>query len=188
MSEHSVTVVRLDSVLSAECEEIVVGVQELLLARGVIRLNDRRDALWQPSEWKPGPAARIAAVEPVDWFDAFLDTANNGVDIPDERHAYHPVENDEAPRCPRCAAGAPTTYTHCYGDWLEEWMTAGREPLFTCDRCGWSGLVGDWTGQFSVLIGAPAVTFHNWPPLSPAFTTDIRAALGGRTGIVASHW
>lgn len=188
MSEHSVTAVRLDGASSAECEEIIVGVQDLLLARGVILPNDRRDALWQPSEWKPGPAARTAVVEPVDWFDAFLDTANNGVDICGDRDVYHPVENDEAPRCPHCAAGVPTAYTDSYDDWLEEWLTAGREPLFTCDRCGWSGLVGDWTSQFSVLIGAPAVTFHNWPPLSPAFTTDIRAALGGRTGIVVSHW
>lgn len=188
MSEHSVTVVRLDSTSSAEREEIVLGVQDLLLTHQVILPNDRRDALWQPSEWKAGPAARTAVTEPVDWFDAFLDTANNGVDIDGERHVYHPVANDEAPRCPECATAAPTTYTDTYGDWLEQWRTAGREPLFTCDQCGWTGPVGDWHGQFSVLIGAPAVTFFNWPPLSPALITDIRAALGGRTGIVASHW
>jgi hypothetical protein len=67
-------------------------------------------------------------------------------------------------------------------------MTADREPTFTCDQFGWCGLVGDWSGQFSVLIGAPAVTFLNWPPLSPSLITDIRAALGGRTGVVANHW
>ncbi|MEV4274194.1 hypothetical protein, partial [Micromonospora aurantiaca (nom. illeg.)] len=130
----------------------------------------------------------LAVVEPVDWFDAFLDTANNGVDICSDRDVYHAVENDEAPRCPHCAASTPTAYTDSYGDWLEEWLTDGREPAFACDRCGWSGLVGNWTGRFGVLIGAPAVTFYNWPPLSPAMITDIRAALGGRTGIVASHW
>ncbi|WFE55328.1 hypothetical protein [Micromonospora sp. WMMD1155] len=55
-------------------------------------------------------------------------------------------------------------------------------------RCNWSGLVGEWGGQLSILIGAPAVTFYNWPSFSPAFTADIRGALGGRTGVVASHW
>ncbi|AXH91519.1 hypothetical protein AB0N38_34040 [Micromonospora aurantiaca] len=188
MSEHSLTVVRLDSASSAEREEAIAGVRDLLLARGVILHSDRRDALWQPSEWKPGPGARSAMVELVDWFDGFLDTANNGVDICGDRDAYHPVENDEPPRCPHCSAGAPMAYTESYGDWLHEWLTAGREPVFGCDQCGWSGLVGDWGGQFGVLIGAPAVTFYNWPPLSPAFTADIRGALGGRTGVVASHW
>ncbi|KAB1941391.1 hypothetical protein F8271_14405 [Micromonospora sp. ALFpr18c] len=187
MSEHSVTVVRLDDTSSAAREEIVLGVQGLLLARGVIVPNDCRDALWQPSEWKPGPAARTAVVEPVDWFDSFLDTANNGVDIRGERDVYHPVENDEAPRCAKCAAAAPASYTDS-ADWLEAWMTAGHEPGFTCDQCGWSGPVGDWSGQFGVLIGAPAVTFLNWPPCSPALITDIRGLLGGRTGIVVSHW
>jgi len=36
VSEHSVTVVRLGSTSSAEREEIVVGVEDLLLAHGVI--------------------------------------------------------------------------------------------------------------------------------------------------------
>lgn len=104
--------------------------------------NDRRDALRQPSPWKPGPRARVA-VEPLDWFDAFLDTANNGVDIRSDRDAYHPVENDEEPHCPRCAATVPASYTESYGDWLQAWMADGNEPSFTCDSCDWSGPVGD---------------------------------------------
>ncbi|RZT76987.1 hypothetical protein EV382_0119 [Micromonospora violae] len=188
MSEHSVTVVRLDRTSPTEREKIVLGVQDLLLAQQVIAPNDRRDASWQPSSWKAGPAARTAVAEPVDWFDAFLDTANNGVDIDGERHVHHPVENDEAPRCPECAAEAPTVYTDTYGDWLEQWWTAGDEPLFTCDQCGWTGPIGDWCSEFSVLIGAPAVTFFNWPPLSPTLITAIRETLGGGTGSVVSHW
>ena len=188
VSEHSLTMLRLDGTSSAEREEITARVQNLLLDAGVILPNDRRDALWQPSEWKPGPASRPAVAKLVDWFDAFRDTANNGVDIRSDRDAYHPVENDEPPRCPRCATAVPTIYTDSYGAWLEEWMTAGREPMFTCDQCDWSGPVGDWSGQFSVLVGAPAVTFLNWPPLSSSLITDIRAVLGGRTGVVASHW
>jgi hypothetical protein len=186
VSEHSVTVVRLDSISSAQCELITVGVQDFLLSRAVVVHNDRRDPLWQPSAWKPGPLARMV-VEPMDWFDAFLDTANNGVDIHRDRDVYHPVENDEQPRCPSCAATVPASYTDSYGDWLEAWLANGREPSFTCDTCGWHGLVGDWSGQFSVLIGAPAVTFLNWPPLSASLIADIRAILGGRTGVVAGH-
>jgi hypothetical protein len=136
----------------------------------------------------PGPTAATALVQPVDWLDAFLATANNGVDIRSDRDVYHPWENDEPPRCARCDAAAPQAYADSYGDWLEAWMSDAREPMFTCDVCGWRGLVGDWNGQFSVLIGGPAVRFLNWPPLSPTLIADIRASLGGRTGVVASHW
>lgn len=188
MSEHSTTVLRLDAVTTAEASELVVGLRDLLLGQGVIASNDRRDPLWQPSEWMPGPAVRAALVEPVDWFDAFLATANNGVDICADRDIYHPVENDELPRCLRCAAAAPEAYTDTYGDWLEAWMSDAREPTFTCDECGWHGLVGDWDGQYSGLVGGPAVQFLTWPPLSPTLIANIRAVLGGRTGIVISHW
>jgi hypothetical protein len=188
VSEHSVTVLRLDGVSAAEGQELTDGVRELLLTSGVIAVNDRRDPLWQRSEWMPGPAAYTALAESVDWFYAFLATANNGVDIRNDRDVYHPVENDEPPRCPGCGAVAPQRYVDSYRDWLEQWMSDAREPRFTCDVCGWHGLVGDWSGQFSVLIGGPAVRFLNWPPLSSRLIADIRASLGGRTGVVASHW
>jgi hypothetical protein len=143
VSEHSVTLLRLDCASSGEREEIANAVQGLLLARGLIAPNDRRDRLWQPSPWKPGPAARSGVAEPIDWFDAFLNTANNGIDIRSDREVYHSVENDETPRCVRCGAAAPGIYADSYGDWLQDWMNTGREPTFTCDQCGWSGLVGD---------------------------------------------
>ncbi len=188
MSEHSVTALRLDVIAPDESEKIAVRLQELLLSRGVIVPNDRRDGLWQPSAWMPGPAARAGLVEPVDWLDAFLRTANNGVDIHTGRDVYHPVENDEPPRCPRCEAPAPSVYTDSYVEWLTDWIDNAHEPTFTCDQCGWAGLAGDWAGQFGVLVGGPAVRFLNWPTLSPALIGDLRLAVGGRTGIVASRW
>jgi hypothetical protein len=62
------------------------------------------------------------------------------------------------------------------------------EPSFTCEVCGSTGLVGDWIGESCVLVGGPAVTFFNWPPRRASFVMDMRAALGGRTGIVHSAW
>lgn len=181
------TVVRLNETSAAEREQIAAAVQDLLVTRGVIVPNDRRDPLWQPSVWKPGPQARMVA-DHTDWFDAFLQTANNGVDISVDRDAYHPVENEEVPRCPRCDAKAPADYGESYAEWLEAWMTDGQEPSFVCGSCQQSALVGDWNGQFSALIGAPAVTFFNWPPISQRHIVDLRGALGGRTGIVSSRW
>ena len=151
------TVVRLVSASPAQREEIAIAVRDLLLAREVVVPSDRRDSLWQPNEWKPGPAARVS----VEGSTGSTHSSPRPTTVSTSAaiaNVYHPVENDEAPRCPHCAAAAPADYADSYGDWLEEWMAAGREPTFACDKCGWSGLVGDWTGQFSVLIGAPAVT------------------------------
>ncbi len=187
VSEHSMTVVRLDEISAIERERTASAVQSLLVTRGVIVPNDRRDQLWQPSTWKPGPEA-ATVVEPTSWFDGFLQTADNGVDISVDRDAYHPVENDEAPRCPRCDAEAPADYTESYAEWLEAWMVEGHEPSFSCGSCYRSTPVGDWNGRFSVLVGAPAVTFLNWPPISHGHLAELRDALGGRTGIVSSHW
>lgn len=187
MSEHSLTVVRLDHLSALDRQKVAGEIQELLVTRKVIVANDRPDRLWQPSAWKPGPQARTV-VDDTDWFDAFLHTANNGADISVDRDAYHPVENDEAPRCPRCDVEAPDDYTESYGEWLEAWMAEGSEPSFVCRSCHWSGLVGDWSGRFSVLIGAPAVTFVNWPPIAQHLITELRDVLGGRSGVVCSHW
>jgi hypothetical protein len=180
-------VLRLDPPGADEAAAIAGSVRDLLITRKVIGANDRRDELWQPSAWMPGPRAH-AFVDPGDGADFFLDLANNGVDIRQEPEVHHPGENDEEPTCPHCAAGAPLHYAATYDEWLETWATKGREPSFTCDRCGWTGLAGDWAGEFSPLVGAPAVTFHNWPPLLPSIVTAIRVILGGRTGVVHSHW
>jgi hypothetical protein len=71
---------------------------------------------------------RTALVEPVRWFNAFLRTANNGVDIRSDRAAYHPVENDEEPQSPHREAPTPSVYTDSYRDWLTDWMDIGQEP------------------------------------------------------------
>jgi hypothetical protein len=172
---------------SAAGDEAAGKARDLLLTSEAIQLNDRRDDLWAPSVWRPGPGAH-RVIQTVSWFVPFMDTANNGVDIYSDRYVYHPVENDEEPRCPQCESLPPSAYTDSYGDWLESWMVQGHEPSFTCEACGWAGPIGDWDGQFSALVGAPAVTFFNWPPLSQAWIAQVRAVLGGRTGVVLSHW
>ena len=80
----------------------------------------------------------------------------------------------------------PEEYEDTYGEWVRAWMDEAIEPVFTC-LCGWSGPVGDWTGEYSIAIGTPAVTFHNWPELTQPFLTELRGMLGGRTMIVRAH-
>jgi hypothetical protein len=186
VSEHSISLVRLDVVPASETVTIADATRDWLLERGIIAANDRVDPLWQPSAWKPGPRAREVA--DASWFDAFLGTANNGVDIATQLDFYHPVENNEPPACRRCSASAPPTYRENYGEWVGIWLDEGTEPAFTCSGCGWTAPAGDWAGKFSVAVGAPAIRFLNWPELDARFITDARAKLGGRTAVVRSHW
>jgi hypothetical protein len=185
MSEHRLTLVRLDVLSASKAESIADQVRDWLLAREVIAPNDRHHELWQPSAWMPGTGAR-AVVADVSWYEAFLDTANNGVDINAESQCYHPVD-DEVPHCPSCSAAVPDSYFLDYDAWLERWMRERHEPSFTCGSCGKTTKAGDWVGDFCVAVGAPAVTFNNWPHLDGDFMTEVLRQLGGRARVVRAH-
>jgi hypothetical protein len=186
MSEHEITVVRLDLLSQDDAISLTDAVTAWLKTAGIIAGNDRYDPLWQPSQWMPGPAID-KVIEPTGWIEHFPTLANNGVDISSSRDAHHPGGNDEDPRCISCDAAAPAEYTDSYGDWLQAWLDTGNEPAFTCTRCGWSGLIGDWRGEFSIAVGAPSVTFHNWPELRATFLSKLRDRLGGRTAVVRTR-
>jgi hypothetical protein len=186
MSDHSWSVVRLDIVSPADSLAISERLRDLLLSRGVVVPNDQVDRLHKPSAWRPGPAVREALMDAAG-VDEFLTLHHNGADIVTARNEYHPGEALEPPRCIRCQGDAPASYLDDWLDWSSAWKR-GYEPTFTCHRCGWSGLVGDWDGENGILVGAPAVTFFNWATLSPVFLAGVRNCLGGRTAVVFSHW
>ena len=54
MSEDSAAVVRMD-VDGVDVAALAAKLTDLLLSRKVIAANLRRDGLWQPSAWAPGP-------------------------------------------------------------------------------------------------------------------------------------
>jgi hypothetical protein len=109
---------------------------------------------------------------------------NNGVDVEVERLVHHPYENYEPPTCAKCATAFDEQAHHAG---IDPWL-AGHEPTLTCRACGWSALAGDWPATWSVAVGAPAVVFHNWPPLTSSFVAELRGVMGGRTRIVRSHY
>jgi len=185
VSEHEVTLVRLDVLPAAETGTIAESVRDWLLEREVVAANGRFDPLWQPSAWKPG--LKASEVVGVGWSGSFLHTANNGVDIIAERGLYLPVGNDERPRCLICSAPAPDSYEQTCHTWLDRWLREGEEPWFACGNCRWAAPVGDWAGEFSAAVGAPAITFHNWPDLTIDFIAEARARLGGRTTVIRTH-
>jgi hypothetical protein len=185
MSEFSLTVVRLDVLSDRQIQHTAATITTKLLELRVIALNSRFNEVWQPSPWMVGPEFGSVVVD-VPWADSVQATANSGVDIAATREAYHPMSNDEEPRCQVCRAQAPAAYTTTAEEWLQAWLDDSAEPVFSC-ACGWEAPIGDWEGEFSVAIGAPAVTFHNWPDLTPEFLSELRRLLGGRTGIVRAH-
>ena len=95
------------------------------------------------------------------------------------------MENFSPPDCPSCSAPGPEDYTNA--EWLERWVDEGDEPVFTCAVCGRTALAGDWVGEFSLVVGAPGVTFNNWPELSEEFMKELKLRLGGRIAVVREH-
>ena len=176
-----VTVVRLNSP-EGEIDQLAQKLTHWLLKEGVVSPNSKRDELWQPSEWMPGPRWRDV-VEEGSWNEYFIGTANIGVDVEVERQVHHPVENYEPPPCRRCGAILPPDI---HDDTIEPWL-AGDEPTVVCPNCGWSALIGDWPAQFGFAIGAPAIVFNNWPMFKEPFLAELRALLGGRTFVVRTH-
>ncbi len=180
MSESSQTVVRLDTDLAVA--QVANRVLAFLLDRRIVVRNERRQALWHPSEWAHGPAWRsvVAPDESPDWTRL----ANNGVDVIVERALHHPTENYEPPWCDRCRTVFDEIEHHAAA---EGWIL-GEEPTLTCHGCGWSALAGDWPAEWALAVGAPAVEFHNWPPLTERFVSDLRDVVGGRTQFVRAHY
>lgn len=186
MSEHSVTIVRLGRIDETAAAFALDAARRWLLDREIITVNTKTDELQHPSAWAPG-AEFAAAVKPGPWLSGFLATANNGVDFTASWEAFHPAGNDEPPACRQCSTPAEGAYGKTYSDWATRWFEQRIEPVFTCHACGWSGPAGGWIGEFSLLIGAPAVTFNNWPNLHADVTSVLRDLLGGRTGLVRCH-
>jgi hypothetical protein len=180
MGESSQTIVRLDND-GLDIAALARMVTDFLLTRQIIAANPRAETLWQPSAWIPGPGW-LAVLEPHP--EHVRNVANNGVAIVVERQVHHPYENYRPPTCARCEAAFDEAEHHAA---IEPWL-AGSEPTLTCRACGWSALAGDWPATWAVAVGAPAVVFNNWPPLTPSFVAALRAVMGGRTQIVRSYY
>jgi len=163
-----------------DVQVVAEKVIDFLLARQVITANPRRDALLQPSIWAAGQGW-LSVLQPHPEFWRHL--VNNGVDVVLERELHHPLEYYEQPTCGGCHALLDQDVHHAA---LDVWL-AGSEPTLSCRACGWSALVGDWPVTWAAAIGAPAVVFHNWPPLNTAFIAELRAVMGGRTQLVQSR-
>jgi len=180
MSENAIIVVEL-SLSAAEAPERIAAAKKLLLDEGIVVPNERRDALWQPSEYRAGP--RAIEVAPALAHEHIRKLANNGVDFVCERQVHHGIENYEPPQCPAChVASDPDAHSALVEPWLE-----GGEPSFVCQACGAANLVGDWVGKFTFQVGEAAVRFNNWSDVDTAFLAKLGASLGPRARIVYEH-
>lgn len=56
-----------------------------------------------------------------------------------------------------------------------------------CQACDTANLLGDWLGDDPNVVGAPSVTFNNWPPIEEDLAAELMALLGGRTRQVRAH-
>ena len=136
MSENDAKVVDLDAT-PAQAALLAERTADWLLAEGIIEPNSQRDALWQPSDWMPGPHWTKAVAEPRDAGHSWHDTvsgvgfANRGVDLIAERRVHDPGGNFEAPPCPNCHSRADIDrYIELIPVWLD-----GPETSLLCAHC-----------------------------------------------------
>jgi hypothetical protein len=176
VSDSAQVLVRIDPLAPSEREAVVSGISAWLLSSGVIAEFDRSDprrTQFAETEWSPGPNwPSVVEYEPTVVFETLL---LNGVDICAEVSVQTAFGNSEDWHCSIC--GAVLSADDLIGRWAETQV----EPVAGCGICGWSAPLGDWPVQFPIaLVGAPAITFHNWQPLSRSFRDELTARLGGR--------
>ncbi|GAA2644315.1 MULTISPECIES: hypothetical protein [Streptomyces] len=176
MSDSAIIVAEL-TVPAREAPARAAATAAWLLDQGVIRPEDRPDPLWRPSPYVPGPAAQAALA---DRRHAPDDAVGDGVDLLDQRRIHHPGGNYTPPGCPHCAVPLDEdAHTVLIRTWFDR-----EEPLVTCAHCGAAALLGDWTGQWAVLVSHLAVRFTNWPPLGDAFLRELHTRLGPRCRLI----
>jgi hypothetical protein len=171
VSDHAIVVVGLGV---EEPPRAAARVREWLVRTGVVTHAD---------DFSPGPRWGDAVEDPTD--DAFLSLELNRVRVRADREMYAATDDDTPPECARC--GRPYD-AYWPLDWVDAWWDGGPEPVFTCAGCGWSAPVGDWPGEYVRTVGAPAVRFENWPPLTDAFVATLTGLLGGRTRVLYDHY
>jgi hypothetical protein len=179
MSDNAIIVVEI-SITEREVPGRAAAVSQWLLETGIVEVNPKRDALWQPSQYRAGPRAMEVAPD----FDRVRDLVNNGVDVISERQVHHPGGNYEPPVCPSC--GIPMDQA-AHLDLINSWWVDADEPLATCATCEASALLGDWPGEWTLYIGELAVCFNNWPPLADAFLHELGDRLGPRWRVIYQH-
>ncbi|MBC9956202.1 hypothetical protein [Yimella sp. cx-51] len=170
MSEDRESFVRIDRLDTSE---------RFLQERKLIVPNTARDDLMSPSEWEAGPRVKDALQFPQDWGPM----ANSGVDIKLDQGLFDAVENYAPPACPACKKALDEV-----GHWdLLEWWAHNGEPAVECPECGTRNRLGDWLADDPNVVGAPSVTFNNWPPIKEELAAELLALLGGRARQVRAH-
>lgn len=184
MSDTAYSVVRLDVLDEAEITAVAERAEAFLRSRGL--LGEVRE-----TGWAPGPRFREVLDPQVPQW-----AAEKGGGYRMERLDYNHLEVDrrwgdhfaieafEAPACPAC--GTAAVEDDCYAG-LDDWVLRREEPELTCPGCGTVTPQGDWVGDRANACGAPAVVFHNWDELDPAFVAELRRVVGGRTQVVWQH-
>ncbi len=189
MSENNAKVVDLD-VTPAEVAVVAERIAHWLLEEGIVEPNTKRDGLWQPSEWMPGPNWTKAVCDVGRAGDYLRDNAtgigfaNRGVDLIGDRRVHDPGGNFESPPCPACHSRVDVDrYIELIPVWLE-----GPEPTLWCPQCHSEHLIGDWRWRFGFAVGNLAVRFNNWPVLDDAFVEEIARHLSARWTLILGHY
>lgn len=173
MGDHAQIIVRLDPLPPGEADRLAALLANWLCGLGIIRPYNGPDEDHWRTDWSPGPWWNSAVEDPDDDLSGYC-----GVDIRGNLTFVSAMGAAEPWLCGAC--GCETDDMQVVSDLLDAWLETGTEPPATCVRCGWTALLGDWPTQAPLgLVGAPAISFHGWPPLKPEFRDEIIQRLYG---------
>ncbi|MFG6445593.1 hypothetical protein ACFXQA_10015 [Microbacterium sp. P07] len=99
-----------------------------------------------------------------------------------KRDAYGVGDGTTDPACPKCSSSAPSDDAEAaFLSWWE-----GLEPTLRCQRCAFSGPIGDWDLSDSVAVGEIAVVIDpdagtvDPAAVAEALLSELRAQSGRR--------
>lgn len=174
MSDNAQIIISLDPRTEEDRAQSATRLADWLLGQGVIGPYTGEPDDPSRTDWAAGPSwGSVVEGNPTGapiWI-------YSGVDLTGTAEVVSAFAASDPWACHSC--GAEVGWD-AVSDLIDQWADTKIEPITTCGTCGSSGLLGDMAGENpQALVGAPTITFHNWPPLLPEFRDEVTTRIGG---------
>lgn len=184
MSSHADCVVITAELDAAGLERVLDRTLRHLQRIGV--LGARESMPGALASYPPGAAAELACAPDDAQFLRFARACEVRLgDGASGRGIFGAGESTgDGTRCPACSA--PLELGAAFTDAIEDWYRGGRGEM-TCPSCGASAPITSWPAERPLGFGCAALVWREWPPLSDAFVSELRAVIAHPLVVVHEH-